>query len=413
MGWLKDAWNSVTEWVHDKIVEPVVDWVKEVIHDTTVVIRIWRHEFNKLMSKWLENDFVFFALIAATITGAFLLPQIITWVNKLTITIALKAAWKDVQEGWIDVLDFIHIVELDTINTILNVFWPDWKAMTAQLTDVTSKLAKELGKSCDYLQAYFAVIHGIAIVENSFIGADPKLAEMQAFEDTAAALQKIDDKFYDYAENPSLIVSDLIEDFYLPRAENINIAQQDVIDSARDSRDRIVGINAALHDFEGRLTHFIEMTPDEMQEIISKRLQPIADALAAGLYVMDTEIMPKVNGVIDALALQTDRQNTINANVIARMGDPYSFLLQNELFGAEDQKALQDYLAELNRRSVEEGVEENVPALDAVTEAMIEATKGQYEEAPPVVQPARTALSFEMPGIPPAGAIPSWFQGEY
>jgi len=412
MGWLKNLWDNVTDWVHDAIVEPIVDWVEELIHDTTVAIRIWKHEFHKLLNKWLENDFFFLGAIAATIALAVFWPQVTAWVGKMTIVVVLKEAWKDVEEGWVDVLDFIHIVELDTINTILNVFWPDWKAMNAQLIDVTSSLAAELGKGTEYLHAYFSVIHGIAIVENSFVGADPKLAEMQAFEDTSAALQKIDEKFWDYAENPALIVSDMIEDFYLPRAGNIGTAQQDVIDSVRENRDNVVAINTAFHSLEGRLTHFIEVTPEDLKEIMSERLQPIADALADALWVMDTEIMPKVDGVIDALELQTERQQTINDNVLARIGNPYGLLVQGEFLGVEERESLEDYLAELNRRAEERDLAESIGGLDGVADALAGATEEYFFEGLTVEQPHRPALSLEIPGIPSTTAFPSWFRGE-
>ena len=413
MGWLKDAWNNVTDWVHDNIVKPVVDWTTQLIQDTTTLIRILRHEAHALLAKWLENDWFFFGVIAATVAAAFLWPKIVTWVGKLSVTVVLKEAWEDVKAGMVEVLDFIHIIEIDAINTVLKILWPVWKAAMGQIADVTSLLAQELGKGTEYIHAYFSVLHGIAIVENAFIGTDPKLAEMQAFEDMDAGLRKIDEKFWTYAENPSLIVGDIIDDFYLPRAENIRIAQQDVIDSARESRDKIVTINTALHDFEGRLTHFIEMTPEDLQEIISDRLQPIADALADALFVMDTQIMPIVNGIIDTLALREERQQTINDNILARISDPYKLLLQAEFMTIEDREALEEYIGELESRAADREQIEAKAALDAASVAMIEATKDRYIEAPPVEQPRRTALSFEMPGIPRAGEIPGWFQGEY
>jgi len=413
MGWLKDAWNNVTDWVREKIVEPVVDWVGQLIQDTTTMIRIWRHEANKVLAKWLENDWAAFGLILATLVIASFWPQITTWLGKLSVTIALKAAWKEVKDGLKDILDFVHIIELDAINTVLKILWPDWRAMMGQIAEVTSQLAKELGKGTEYLHAYFSVIHGIAIVENAFIGADPKLGELQAFEDTDAGLRKINDKFWTYAENPSLIVPDIIEDFYLPRAENIRIAQQDVIESARNNRDKIVRINTALHDFEGRLTHFIEMTPEELSEIISERLQPIADALSDGLEVMDTFVMPTINGILDTLALREERQQIINDNILSRIDDPYQLLLQAEYMRDEDREALEEYIGELESRAADREQIEAKAALDAAAAAMIEATKDRYVEAPPVEQPRRTALSFETPGIPDPNEIPSWFVGEY
>lgn len=412
MGWLKNLWDNVTGWIKDNIVEPVVDWVKQLIDDTRTFITIWKHEFRQLLASWLENDWFFLAAVAMTVGVAFYFPAIKEWVGKWSITILLKAAWEDVKEGFTDILDFIHIIDLDTVNTILKVLWPDWRDMMGQLSEVASALAEELGEGSAYFHAYFSVIHGLALVENAIIGTDPKLAEMQAFEDTNTALIKINDKFWDYAENPGQVVSDIIEDFYLPRAENLRIAQQDQMDSIRDNRDRVVEINTALHDFDNRLTHFIEIQPDELQEIISDRLQPISDALGDALWVMDTEIMPRINAIVDALALQTERQQTINDNILSRLNSPYGLLAYGELLGVEEQENLDTYIQELNRRADERELDEAIPALDGVSDALIGATGDYFLESLAVPQPIRKALSLELPLVPSTTEFPSWFRGE-
>ena len=412
MGWLKNLWKNVTGWIKDNIVEPIVDWVKQLIDDTRTFITIWKHEFRQLLAGWLENDWVFLGAVAATIALAFYFPAIKEWVGKWSITILLKAAWEDVKEGFADILDFIHIIDLDTVNTILKVLWPDWRTMMAQLAEVSSALAEELGEGSAYFHAYFSVIHGLAMVENAIIGTDPKLAEMQAFEATNKALININDRFWRYAENPGEAVTDIIEEFYLPRAENLRIAQQDQMDSIRDNRDRVVEINTALHEFDNRLTHFIEIQPDELQEIISDRLQPISDALGDALWVMDTEIMPKINAIVDALALQTERQQTVNDNILARLNSPYGLLAYGELLGVEEQVSLEDYIQELNRRADERELDESAPGLDYVVEGLIGATGDYFQEGLAVPQPRREALALELPGIPSTTDFPSWFRGE-
>lgn len=394
MGWLRDLWRGVVTWVRDIIIEPIVDWVKQLIEDTRAWIKIWKHEMRGLLATWLENDWFFLAVVAGVIALALFFPAIKEWAGKLTITLMLKAAWEDVKDGFAEILDFIHIIELDTINTILKIVWPDYREAMGELTTVASALAVELGEGSGYIQAAFGVVHGLAIVENAFLGTDPKLAELGAFEDTAEGLARVSEKFREYAYNPGLIWSDIINDFYLPRAENIRIAQQGVIDSARDSRDKIVGINLALHDFSDRLEHFIEMSPEELEAIIDERLGPFAEALADGLYVMDTEVMPKINGIIDALALREERQQEINDNVLARISDPYQLLLQAEFMRNEDREALENYIAELEGRAEDREVELIMqPALAEIEHEVVSA-----------LIPATTASLMPSLGYEPAGA---------
>jgi len=366
-----------------------------------------------VVANWLKNDWFFLAAIAATIALAFLFPALKDWVGKWTITLMLKAAWKDVKEGFADILDFIHIIELETINTILQILWPDYREAMGELSLVVGALSAELGEGTGYIHAYFSVIHGLAIVEGAFMGTDPKLAEMSAFEDTSEGIARVSEKFREYAYDPGLIVSDIINDFYLSRAENIRIAQQGVIGSVRDSRDKIVTINLALHDFKDRLTHFIEMSPEELKEVIDERLQPIADALADGLFIVDTEIMPKVDGIIEAAALREELQQTINDNVLARISDPYQLLLQAEFMSPEDLADLEDYIAELEGRAAQrDDIEPLIAFLPVVEEA------NQALAVVPVEVPAIPSLSYEAPGFPVMAETPSqrtrdWFVGEW
>jgi len=412
MGLFKRIWNKVVNWVREKLIAPLVDWIKQLFEDTSAWWKIWKYELSKLVSKWLENDLFFLAAVAGTIALAFWFPAIKNWVGNLTITLMLKAAWQDVKDGFVDILDFIHIVELDAINTILKILWPDWRVMMAQLADVTSDLAEALGEGSGYIHAYFGVIHSTAILEHAFLGTDPKLAQLEVFEDTNKALTKIDEKFREYVYSPGLLVRDIIEDFYLPRAENLRIAQQSTLDEIRGNRDRVAEVNRALHGLEGSLTHFIAIQPEEMQAIITERLGPFVESLSDMLYVMDTEIMPRINGIIDAMALREERQQTINTNVLDRIGDPYGLLAQGELLGVEEQEDLQNYILELAKRSEQRELVEQKEALDTLADAMVSATESYYFESLPVVQPRRAALAFEMPGVPPVGAIPGWYQGE-
>jgi len=412
MGWLKNLWDSIVDWIRDHIIAPIVDWFVQLIEDTRAMIRIWKHEFRKLMAKWLENDWFFLGVVAATIALSVLWPKITTWLGKLSVVIVLKAAWEDVKDGLVSILDFVGIIELDAINTILKVVWPDWRAMMDQMSMVVSGLADELGEGTGYIHAYFSVIHGLAIVENAFIGADPKLAEMQAFEDTNTALKNIDDRFYDYAENPGQVVTDIIDEFYLPRAETLRIAQQDEMNQIRNNRDRVVEINTALHDFDNRLTHFIEIQPEELQAIISDRLQPISDALGDALWVMDTQVMPKINEIIGALELQTERQQAVNDNILSRLNSPYGLLAYGELLGVEERRNLEEYIQELNRRAEERDFNEMTPAFDLVENALIGVTSDYFTESLSVIQPSRPALALELPALPSTTEFPSWFRGE-
>jgi hypothetical protein len=413
MGLFKRIWKKITSWVREKLIAPLVDWIKTLFEDTSAWWKIWKYELSKLVSKWLENDLFFLAAVAGTIALAFWFPAIKDWVGKLSITLLLKAAWEDVKDGFKDVLDFIHIVELDAINTILKILWPDWRVMMAQLADVTSDLAQALGEGSGYIHAYFGVIHSLAIVEHSFLGTDPKLAQLSVFEDTNKALTKIDEKFREYVYSPGLIIRDIIEDFYLPRAENIRIAQQNTLDSIRTNRDKLVDANKALHGLDESLEHFMSIQPDNMKAILEERLGPFMESLDSLLETMDTKILPMIDGIYDAMALREERQQTINDNVYARIGNPYGLLAQGELLGVEERESLEEYIAELQARA--EQRDEIQPLIDFLP--VIEEANRALATVP-VEVPAIPSLTYEAPGFPAlaetaAQRARDWFVGEY
>lgn len=412
MGWVRDILYGIFDFFRDLLGE-IAEWFKQLIEDTRAWIKIWKHELRGVIAGWLENDWVFILIVAGAIALAFLFPKIKTWVGKLTIVALLKAAWEDVKLGFVDILDFIHIIELDTINTILKILWPEYRMAMTELSTAASGLMQELGESSAYFHAVFSVVHGIAIVEASFMGVDARISQLAVFEQASESLSRTSDKFNEYAYAPALMIADIIDEFYLPRAENIRIAQQGTIDEIRENRNRVVRVNTAMHDFEGRLQHFIDTTPEEMQEIITERLQPVADALADALYAMDTQIMPMLNGVIDALELQTQRQQTINDNVKARMDDPHAMLAQYELSGEEQQRKLRDYVSHLAGVNSSETEEALRPAADQSTSlfnSLLVQSAGEHQALPVLrLEPITTKPVSAYTSTPRS----SWFVGEY
>lgn len=413
MGRIWRAIRKAIAWLIDVIIRPFVDWVTKAIAWLTDQLRYWKHKFFELLAKWLENDVFFLGVIVATIALAIYWPKIVAWLTQTSLALMLKGLWEDVKKGVASILDLIHIIELDTINTMLKILWPEWRALMTQLSDVASALAEELGQGSAYIHAYFSVVHGLAIVSNSFIGADPELAEMQAFEDTSAALVRINDRFKRYNENPGELIRDLIEEVYLPYGENIRDAQGATIKEIRDNYNRVQEVNVAMHVLEDSLTHFIKIQPEAMAAIVSARLQPFVDSLTDALYVMDTEIMPKINGIIEAIELQSERQQILNDNILARISDPYELLAQAEFMTDEDRENLENYIAELEGRVMEPDLSSTAYGVDQIAEPVDAATHAILDFKIAISIGERPALSFEAYKVRPGVLSASWFQGEY
>jgi len=412
MGWIRDAINKAISWLVDTVLRPIVDWVTDAIQWLIAEVRYWKHKFFEMLAEWLENDWFFLGAIAATIVLAVTWPKIITWLGQLSVVVTMKALWEQLKKKLVSIIDLQKIIQLDTINTMLKVIWPEWRAMMSQLSDVVSALAEELGQGTGYIHAYFSVIHGTALTINAFTGADPELGELAAFEHTNTLLTDINKNFRKYAHDPGSIVTDIIDYMIDHQGGELRDAQTATIDAIRDNYNRVKAVNDALHDFQGRIEHFISIQPEEMQKIVSERLQPIVDTLSDALYVMDTQIMPKIDSIIDALELQSERQERINENILSRLDDPYGLLAQAELFGEDDRRALQDYIAELNKRSLAEETAESGPLASQFVHGVLEGLKRSVPPGEPPI------LSFEPPRIPllpgePSARQKDWFVGEF
>ena len=412
MGWLKDLWSDIVSWIRDKVLQPVVDYILSIIVGITDTLRWLKHKFFEKMAEWLENDLFFIAAIAATIVAAVYMPKILKFLAEHGLSAMLKKMWGDIAAKIGTILKLETVLNLQLINQMLKTFWPAWKDINAQFAEVTSALAADLGEGSAYIHAYFSAVHGLAIVGNSFLGTDPKLATMQAFEDTEAKLRDINKKFTTYNLEPGKIVTDIVEDIYLKYGTQISDGQTATLAEVKKNRADLESKTRALEEFDVRLSHFIDIQPEEMKDIVEDRLGTFSDALHEGLVLWRSEVLTKVDSVINLMEEQNAFQQRVNAGVISRLSDPYGLLLQGELYGVEERENFEDYLSELNRRAEERQTAGSSEVLAEFAAGVYEGLKREVPSLPP------PSLAFELPRIP---AFPShaasnrrdWFVGEF
>lgn len=410
---LKDWIRNAISWLVEKVLRPVINWITDAINWVIDELRYWKHKAFELLAKWLENDWFFLGAVILTIAAAVLWPKIVTFLGNLSIVGWMKGIWEAIKKGVASILDFIHILDLQLINNILKVFWPEWRDLMGQLADVTSALFEELGQSAAYGHAYFSVIHSLAMLQHSFTGTPMKLAEAQAFEETSNYITKVNDRFRDYSHNPGNFTRDIIEDIYIPYAQTIQDAQQKELDEIRENRDRVIALNGAVANLGGTLENFIAIQPEETAEIVEKRLGPVAEAMVEISDLVSAEILPKLNAVVTAIEQRTEYQNEINRRVIERMDDPYSLLAQYEQYGFADKQEFQAYIAEIVGYGQEAPYEAVKEAFRVIEESMTASVEETLLFERPTVPTAGPALSYELPATQTAAHSVGWFQGEY
>lgn len=409
LSWISDA----VSWLVDKILRPVVNWITEAINWVIDELRYWKHKAFELLAKWLENDWFFLGAVIATIAAAVMFPKILTFLSNLSIVGWMKGIWEAIKKGIASILDFIHILDLQLINNILKVFWPEWRSLMGQLSDVTSALFEELGQGAAYGHAYFSVIHSMAMLQHSFTGTPMELAEAQAFEETSNYLQKVNDRFRDYSHNPGNFARDIIEEIYIPYSETIQDAQQAELEEIRANRDHLVDVNRSVKTLSGTLENFIAIQPEETAAIVEKRLGPVADALTEITDAIDIHVLPKINEIVEAIAQRTADQEAINRRIIETMEDPFALLSQYERYGFEEKAEFEAYIAEIVGYGNEEQYEGVGAAFQRIEEGLTAGIEATFTPPSPVAAKAIPATRYEPPGSPPSSLKPGWFQGEY
>jgi hypothetical protein len=409
MGWLEDA----ITWFVQVILRPVIQWITDAINWVIDELRYWKHEFTKLMAKWLQNDYFFLAAVAVAIAGAIFLPPLFSWIAATTFGKFIKNVVETIKKGVARVLDWVHILDLQLINSMLQAIWPEYKDLTAQFSNAISALSEELGQGSGWLHAYFEFARVMAYNINAFIGADAEAGEIRAYEDTAAFFERIDVRFKKYAHDPGLIMTDLIEEVYIPYATEMRDTQQDVLDSIRNNYDRVIRVEKLLTSTEQAVDSFIAAMPTEIQEQVNLRWEPIKAGLDSALDVLNTYVIPTVDGILNQIEQNTTAQKAINDRLMAEYADPYNMLIQAELPLYEARKDMYQYL----QHCTMQGMEPEILALNRAITGSNEEWQRAVNEAVKNY-PSPPVLTYESAGVAvlptgPASDKTDWFVGEY
>jgi len=399
-------------WLVEEVMKSAAELIATAIENAVAELRYWKMRFFEVLADWLGEDLGWLLAVGLTIGLAILFPKIKAFISGSAISAAYKGIIESIRTGIAKVSELIHLVDLDAINKVLRVVWPEWREASNRINDAISAMSEELGQGTAYIHAYFSVVHGLAMVGSSFTGFPVEAAELRAFEDTDKQLRRIHDRFREYAHDPSKIVRDIIEEIYIPYATEISGYQQGTLTEIEASKAMISDFNISLGALDGALEHFIAIQPDAMSAVITERLGPFAE-LISGLHDDITiTILPMLTGLSDAVEARDKYQYEINKEVLSKLADPYAMLAQGELYGEKDRQALEDYVAKLKNQADKRALDESIGGLDGVADAMIASTESYYFEDLTVEQPARPALSLEFPSISPTNVFPSWYRGE-
>lgn len=413
MGWLSNLWDNIVDWISEKVIGPIVKWITELIGDTTAAIRVFRHETNKLIARWLDNDLVFLGTIAAVIAAAVFWPQILAFLKRITEKLTLSSIWESLKEQTAGILDWLHAYNWALINTALKVIFPQYRKDVANFRTAISQLAKEMGEGTGQIHAYFSVVHALAYVTASFGLTDPEFGELAAFQDTEAFFRTLDQDIWRYAENPSLIYTDLMDKVYIPYADRLNTVNRSTLEEIQNHRDRIDNLNSSLAFLGVSLENLIAVSTDDLRDQFEKRFGGFAEDLSELTLMVRDEILIPYGEVIDALEYRASVLERANQTIIAKIDRPSEIFMAVEIEREEEQEQFWGYLlSHLDQVRDDEAAAQMTPALETVDQGVNSAL------VPASRAPGMPSLGYEPAGIVPAAKTAEmrkhdWFVGEY
>ncbi len=422
MGFFSDIWDlikiAINTWkdvfggAASSVFNDFFTWVTDTINYITGWIRWRRHQLIVAIAQWLKSDFNFLLMIIGAIFLAVAMPAIVSAVKAAGKVILASAIVKQIKETTLKIIDVELLIDIKLLSTILYIIWPDYTAQLDEYSEAISSLAWELGEGTGYLHAYFAAQRTIVYSSAALVGVDPKMAELEAYEQSSEFFRKIDDRFKRYAFNPGLIITDFIEEVLIPAAETLRDAQQGLVSDVRENYNRGVQTEQELKNIKGAVNTFIEAMPDEIAFQLLKRWKPIDDKLNKWIDFIDDELMPKIDGIISAAEERAAYQDQANAYAQKKLDDPLNSMINYELANEEQQRFLREH---------------NLLMTGASLSEKEKAARGIVKEVDNTIFTSILNLSRSLPGplvlrFEPAGvsSLPrgpaskeNWFIGEY
>lgn len=337
--------EAAVDFLVDFVLRPAIEAVIEAVEWMIAELRYWKHLFFELLAELYDTNLGFLMLTVATIVAAIYIPQLVLLIKDSSIGKLISSIFDWVKKSTGRLLELIGFIDLVAISQMLEVVWPEWRTLMAQLSDVTSALAEELGQGSAYISAWFSTVHSFALLGVSFLDIDPRAAELRAFEETDSFLKHINENFRKYAHDPGLIIRDIIENIYIPYAIEFQDGQQDVIKSVGENRDTIWTHYSLLKDLEDNLVHFIEIQPEETAAIVEAKLGPIAESLGSFLDDFATNVLPRIDGALTVLNQRADWIEQANKSAAEKIDNPFYSIAMYELMSGNKQAAYNHVMA--------------------------------------------------------------------
>lgn len=347
MGWLKDQVTKLFNWLADKILRPVLNWLTEKIQWLIAEIKIVAVQAAQKIAEWMKNDYFFIGAIIVLIIGVIIAPDIAAWLAKMKAKLLASAFVKKVKElASIIKLDLI-LVNLATINSLFKVFWPEYRALMQSFSDALSAAAEMFGQGAGYLHSYLNLARGLAINTAGLLGLSSEAAEIEAYQRMSEYMGKVEARLRRYMHDPGLMMRDLIDEVIIPMSEDNMVVQGALVNDVREAHTDIRSLHGNVQGISDSITIFISEQPDAIREAFDERWEPIRTALQERLDFIADEVFVKMDEVITIFEVRSQRIEDRNDRIESKLEDPVTILGSGFLYGDDYLETYRDIVEDL------------------------------------------------------------------
>lgn len=411
VGEMREIAEQVVATFYEEIIRPAINALVDAIAWLEAEIKVWKHELKKTLAKWLENDLFFTVFVTLMVVTIVFLPKWVEWFKSTKVwTLAVDMVEK-IKDGVVKYIDVHKLIDLHTLDVIMRIFWDDYRELMSQWTEAVASLAAELGEGSAYILAGSMAIRSIVHGYHAVMGLPPETAELKFYEGAAKQAADIDDHFRRYAHNPGYIYRDMMDNWLIPEATTLREVHEGQANDIREAYDRSIEVEDGLKEMQQGISDLIVWLPGEIEYQFARRWEPINEWLNDRWYILDNEILPKINATITALEERERDHHAANQAAIKNAAQADAMLNSYYGLSPERQKAYREDSANIDFGADGEST-------DVLREGMLAYDRSVPPFAGLTEIPVIPALGLEAEGAVHVGGkakgdIPSPFVGDY
>jgi hypothetical protein len=299
-----------------------------MIEEITYRLRVFRHKLHEKLAEWLENDWFFFAFIAAIAAAVIFSSQIKAFFQNVKLFQTLKTIVEKIKEGKIAIHRLNLIIDLKLMHQISKVFFEEYREVMAAFSEAVSQLCAELGEGSGYLHAYFAAARGVKMGAGAVLGLDMEVVEASWYNDTTDFLRRANEDFRRYAREPGLLYYDFMNWQLRNAYDDFREVRQAEVDEVRKAHERVTEIDHGLTAIQVNVDRFIQNLPGEIREQFEARWGPAREYILELIEMFNSTIVPMFAELDNAFSEHRDMQIRINETAMREMRKTTDLMLQ-------------------------------------------------------------------------------------